>query len=329
MDILGNTLIICKKAYFPQCPTTHLIRRELDDGRFWQGRIWWNTTVWCMSMLTYKRDVVAYVCISDLIHERIRLVTRPHFPKVVGLQEIYAHRAHNDTSSTHTHTQLYYTYSSKYGLWTGTRKCMKEDLGWWITSPVHQWGYISFELDLWFLWLNYEFLCIACQPHSLSTADAHSSVVNLPLLLLVFASLSISPLSLFTQESVICGSADRVCNIPAELRRKGQTRERWWKTTPLPPSPLSPRSNGHQTLNLLLWPFTSMPSNFNAHIWYIRQGTWNRITEDHISTVASVFFHDEYAPPEAMLTSGDVFYCTHFIPKINLELRNYVFLIYN
>lgn len=61
------------------------------------------------------------------------------------------------------------------------------------------------------------------------------------------------PLSLFTQECVICGSADRVCDIPAELWREGRTGKRWWKTTPLPPplthpsSPLSPRPITHLT----------------------------------------------------------------------------------
>ncbi len=45
----------------------------------------------------------------------------------------------------------------------------------------------------------------------------------------------------------------------------------------------SPRHNDNHTPNLLLWPFTSMPSNSHAHIQYIWQGMWNRIT-DHIGT---------------------------------------------
>lgn len=48
---------------------------------------------------------------------------------------------------------------------------------------------------------------------------------------------------------------------------------------------LSARPNDNHTPNLLLWPFTSMPSNSRARrpIRYIWQGMWNRIT-DHLGT---------------------------------------------
>ena len=185
--------------------------------------------------------------------------------------------------AAHTHTHITHTALNMGSGWVHTNTyCTYTACDWWITSPVYHWPCVRFELDLWFFWLNYVFLCTACRPHSFSTADAHSSVSNHPLLLLVFAPLlHVPPLSLFTQECVICGSADRVCNTPAELQREGRTRERWWKTTPLPPplthpsSPLSPRSSGHHTPNLLLWPFTSMPVNCHALMRYIMQGMWN------------------------------------------------------
>lgn len=90
---------------------------------------------------------------------------------------------------------------------------------------------------------------------SLLLMPTHLCKISLSLSLSL-PSFSISPFSLFTQECVICGSVDGVYNIPAEHRREGQTRERWWKTTPLPPRlmyPSSPRS-------LILW--SSSSTNF-------------------------------------------------------------------
>ena len=114
--------------------------------------------------------------------------------------------------------------------------------------------YVSVELNLWlFGWI----VCSHAQHASLILSLSVMPTrlyQNSPRLRFPFH--LPPPLSLYTQECVICGSADRVCNIPAEPRREGQPGERWWKTSLLPP-PLTypllppPRSNDHHAPNPL------------------------------------------------------------------------------
>lgn len=143
-----------------------------------------------MSLVTYACDDLAYLCISDLIREGICPVSRPHFPKVVGLWGTLPTKIYAQLRSC-THPPLYDTYTSKYDLWMGTHgHILYMHTDWLIISPVCQdvcqfWAW--FEVLL--VELQYVFPRTACQPHSLSTADACSPVSNPPLLLLVFASL--------------------------------------------------------------------------------------------------------------------------------------------
>lgn len=152
---------------------------------------------------------------------------------------------------------------------------------------------------------------------SLLLMPTHLCKISLSLSLSL-PSFSISPFSLFTQECVICGSVDGVCNIPAEHRREGQTRERWWKTTPLPPRlmyPSSPRS-------LILW--SSSSTNFYCLFPPCNQS--HRQVRCTAKYANGLFFWPRVSAPETVLLRGNVFY--HFIHEITLKLKRDVFLIY-
>lgn len=226
-----------------------------------------------MSLVTYACDDLAYLCISDLIREGTCPVSRPHFPKVVGLWGTLPTKIYAQLRSC-THPQLYDTYTSKYDLWMGTHgHILYMHTDWLIISPVCQevcqfWAW--FEVLL--VELHYVFPRTPSMPTSFSLhrwcllayikSPSPSTCLCFPFP---------SPPSLYSHRNVWYVDQQTGCVIfllssreKAKHGRGGEKQPRCHLHSCILHHLCLPDPTIHHTPNLLVKPFTSIPSNSYA-----------------------------------------------------------------